>query len=334
MSTRQSVITSATRWLQDALSSVDGEVILTSPYLGFDTCHRVASASSGSAWPRRLMTSLDPSAVANGYLSIQGMRALIYEGVEIFHVDRLHAKCFVVGSRAMLGSANLTGAGLGSSASPNRELGVELDAEQAQEALEAIAGWPSRVVTAEDLDQLERDAKHLTRATPQSQAASLDAVSALQQAETLLADARDKRRTLWLKLEYGVPKRDGWRQPSYFASPKKGHPKKGRPSFLPGDLVFICAKETGDCYAVVEVTSEPEFQPDDFAAAVAEVRPEDLERWPWISRTRPRLVPDDLQELKLGELGVKGQALQNGHVRLKFDQFTAGVRALARLTSG
>ena len=35
--------------------------------------------------------------------------------------------------------------------------------------------------------------------------------------------------------------------------------------------------------------------------------------------------------LKLAELGIKGQSLQNGHIRLEFDQFTAGVRALARL---
>lgn len=39
-------------------------------------------------------------------------------------------------------------------------------------------------------------------------------------------------------------------------------------------------------------------------------------------------------ELKLKELGASGQALQNGHIRLKFDQFTAGVRALARLATG
>jgi hypothetical protein len=38
-------------------------------------------------------------------------------------------------------------------------------------------------------------------------------------------------------------------------------------------------------------------------------------------------------ELKLDELGVRGQGLQNGHVRLKFDQFTAAVRGLARLAS-
>ncbi|WP_345081200.1 phospholipase D-like domain-containing protein [Brachybacterium paraconglomeratum] len=328
MSAQGPLITSAANWLREALVQVDGDVVLTSPFLSYDVCRQVASAAEGSSRSWRLMTTLDPSAVANGYLSVQGMRALHQAGVEIRHVDRLHAKCFVVGTRAMLGSANLTGAGLGSSASPNRELGVELDLEQFHEALESITAWPSRIVSSEDLVQLEKDAQGLTSASSQSQAAPPDARSALQLAETLLADARDDDRTLWLKLEYGAPKRDGWREPSFFASPKKG-----RPGFRPGDLVFICAKESSDCYAVIEVTSEPEFQPEDYAAAVAVDRPGDLDRWPWVNRTAPRLVPDDLRELKLHELGVQGRALQNGHVRLRFDQFTAGVRALARLTS-
>ena len=37
--------------------------------------------------------------------------------------------------------------------------------------------------------------------------------------------------------------------------------------------------------------------------------------------------------LKLNELDVHPSGLQNGHVRLEFDQFTAGVRALARLAT-
>ena len=44
----------------------------------------------------------------------------------------------------MLGSANLTGAGLDSSVNANRELGVELDADQLEEARTMINAWPSR----------------------------------------------------------------------------------------------------------------------------------------------------------------------------------------------
>ena len=319
------VIANAHAWLVEALAQIDGPALLTSPYLSFDACDLVARAATTSSFPFVLVTTLDPSAVANGYLTVEGLERLLAAGVEVRHTERLHAKCFMVGSRAMLGSANLTGAGLGSSASPNREMGVELDNRQSEAARHLMAQWPARVVDDHDLDDLRERSRALTRVTL-TQDKPLDASSALQRAEQLLQDARDAGRGLWLKLEYGDPALEGWRRQSWFASPKKG-----RPGFTPGDLVFICAKATHDCYAVVEVASEPEHQPEFYAQWCAEHDPEALERWPWVNTTIPRFVPVDLMPLKLTELGVKGGGLQNGHVRLEFDQFTAGVRALARL---
>lgn len=151
----------------------------------------------------------------------------------------------------------------------------------------------------------------------------MDKDSALAHVEQLLIDALDETRTLWLKSEYGEPALDKWRSEWYF-----GSPAKGRPSIKPGDLVFICA-ETRDCYAVVEVTSYPELRPDDYRAD----RGEGPDRWPWVSRTTPRFVPDELLELKAHELVRSTGGLQNGHIRLKFDQFTNGVRSLARLVT-
>lgn len=70
-----------------------------------------------------------------------------------------------------------------------------------------------------------------------------------------------------------APPRDGRsRFRSWFASPKKGRP------FRPGDLVFVCAKDTHVCYTVVEVTSEPEYQPDAYADQTAVNRAEAFDR--------------------------------------------------------
>jgi len=321
------VLDNASDWLDAALSATDRDVILTSPYVTINICRLIANASRGSSASWKLITSLDPSAVANGYLSVQGLLLLLEAGVVVHHADRLHAKCFIVGTRGMLGSANLTGAGLGSSASSNRELGVELNADQVADARTIISSWPALPASRADLEELSTKAKHLTK-TGREQYDELNSASALQLAEKLLDDARDDARSLWIKLEHGEPALDGWRQESLFASPKKG-----KPGFTPGDLVFICAKDTHDCYAVVEVTSEPEFQPRDYLDLAATWEQDAAVRWPWVNRTRPRLVPSSLMELKLAELGVSGRGLQNGHVRLHFDQFTAGVRALARLAS-
>lgn len=314
-------------WLSEAMSSPDGPVLFSSPYLTYEVCRQLSDAARRSSQPFVLLTKLDPSAAANGFLSVQGLKLLLDAGVEIRHSVRLHAKCFILGSRAMIGSANLTGAGLGSSANPNQELGISLTIEQADAARLLIEAWPANVVAPADLEDVLSKANALGHAG-RAQDNRLDADSALQLAEQLLIDARDPQRSLWLKLEYGEPALDGWREETWFASPKKG-----RPGFRPGDLVFICAKDTRDCYAVVEVAGEPEYQPEYYADWTAANDVDALARWPWINTTKPRLVPHVLIELKLGELGVSGQALQNGHVRLKLDQFSAGVRALARLVT-
>jgi hypothetical protein len=321
------LIEHAHKWLNLALSALDGPVLLSSPYLTYDVCRQLSDAARRSPHPFVLLTTLDPSAVANGYLSVKGLQLLLDAAVEVRQTERLHAKCFILGSRAMIGSANLTGAGIGSSASPNRELGVSLALEQVDAARLLIAEWPAQVVVPADLEDLLKKAKDLGR-TGGVQNQELDANSALQLAEQLLLDARDPERSLWLKLEYGEPALDGWRNEAWFASPKKG-----RPGFRPGDLVFICAKDTRDCYAVVEIVGEPEYQPGFYVGWTAANDTDALSRWPWTNTTKPRLVPHSLMELKLEELGVRGQALQNGHVRLELDQFTAGVRALARLAT-
>jgi hypothetical protein len=316
------VHTNAADWLYKAIEDIDGDVLLASPYVSSDVCRRLAAAAKQSDPRWRLVTCLDPSAVANGYLSVEGLIELERSGVTVSHVDRLHAKTFIVGSRGFLGSANLTGAGLGSSKAANFELGVELGVAQVDGVRRAISTWPSRGVTANDLEKLLLQARQLTQAEAPA-SGDLDKDSALALMEQLLVDARDETRTLWLKSEYGEPALEQWRSEWYF-----GSPAKGRPSIKPRDLVFICA-QTRDCYAVVEVMSDPEFLPDDYRAE----RGEEADRWPWVSRTKPRFVPDALLELKAHELVRSTGGLQNGHIKLKFDQFTNGVRSLARLVT-
>ena len=269
---------------------------------------------------------MDPTAVANGYLSVEGLKALMENGVRVSLVDRLHAKIFVVGSRGFLGSANLTGAGLGSSAASNHEMGVDLTSSQVDAVRHNISAWPCRDATTADLQKLSVQARRLTEA-PSSASGELNRDSALALVENLLADARDDTRNLWLKGEYGEPALEQWRKDWFFGSPRMGNGKgEGQPSIKPGDLVIICA-QTRDCYAVVEVTSDPQKLPADYC----EARGDEALRWPWVSRTKPRFVPERVLNLKAQELVASTRGLQNGHMKLEFDEFTAGVRALARL---
>lgn len=133
-----SVYQKAADWLYEVIQDVSGEALLASPFLSYDVCKRLAAIAQQSDGSWTLFTCLDPSAVANGYLRVDGLAELKQAGVSVRHVERLHAKTFVVGERGFLGSANLTGAGLGSSVAANVELGVELGAAQVAAVRQAM----------------------------------------------------------------------------------------------------------------------------------------------------------------------------------------------------
>lgn len=315
------VVEHAGRWLEDALEADPGDVLLTSPYLSYAECARIARAAQESAREIILCTVLDPFAAAQGYLSVEGLRKLAAAGVALRHMDRLHAKCFIVGERGLVGSGNLTGAGLGYAAESNREIGVGLAPEQVADLRAAIGGWPAHVVSEVDLDHLEERARS-TSPLPGRAPAPADPTELRRAAEQVLLDAQSGERELWIKVEYGEPKPEAWLAPYFLASPKSG-----RPGFKAGDLVLICAGDTNHCYAIVEVTGEAEWKTD-IPMFRGQVRNEDaIERWPWINRTRPRLVPLHDVDYKKADLGLRAP-VRRGHMRLRMDQFTAAVRAL------
>lgn len=330
MTSQLRVLDTASDWLYSALADPDGDVVLTSPYLSYDVCRSIANAALGSSRTWTLYTTLDPFAVASSFLSVQGLVLMLNAGVEVLHVDRLHAKCFILGSRGMLGSANLTGAGLGSSVKVNRELGVELDSSQIEEARKTMSSWPCRPVSNGDLDDLAVQAKKLP--TPPPILRGQDDDSALLDVERLLADAREPERSLWVKVEGGAPALDQWRQEWRFANPgsKRGDKWIGEPSIKTGDLVFICATGTKDCYVVVEVTTDPELLPGDYVEWAAYREGEDSERWPWVNRTMPRLVPSSLIDFKYEDLRGGKKLPRGSRFRLSPEEFAAGVRALAQ----
>src|SRR5699024_979487 len=113
--------------LFEALESDSGQVTLASPYLSEPVALRLADLAERSRHELYLLTCLDPRAAANHYLSTAGLHRLLEAGVMIQDCPQLHAMAYVVGtSFAMIGSANLTGAGLGSAQVSNLELSVTL----------------------------------------------------------------------------------------------------------------------------------------------------------------------------------------------------------------
>lgn len=120
-----SLLTIAERELMDALRSASHRVSLASPFLSIRVAKQLADIANASTARRSLLTRLDAAAAAGGYLSTDGLRTLINAGVTIRHAPRLHAKVYLTDDRfGIVGSANLTGPGLGGFADPNLEMSV------------------------------------------------------------------------------------------------------------------------------------------------------------------------------------------------------------------
>ena len=84
----------------------------------------------------------------------------------------------------------------------------------------------------------------------------------------------------------------------------------------------MMALGTHECFAVVEVTSEPEHLPGDYVMYVTRVNPQAITRWPWVSRTVPRFVPTDPLHLTADAVGISRYAFRGGYKQLTVEQFT------------
>ena len=319
------VVTAADQLLFDHLEHATGDVLLVSPYLSYRVCERLAHLASAVPGAWTLVTCRNVAAVNTGHLNVPGLRRLLGAGVNLEHADQLHAKTYLVGDGfGLIGSANLTERGLGSAGQPNRELGVRLNADEIADTRAIILGWDRTPITSADLDQLEDEARQWSKPPRTRKQTTKPTISTV---DRLIADARDGRE-LWVKAEYGKRDPQHYQGPSTFASPS---PKR-RPSFKPGDLAIIYSQGIHACYAVVELTDEPTYDPEFLHSQGASA--EDSARWPWISHTIPRLIPESTAEVSSEEIGVSARALQNGHVRIDLAGFTAAVRALEDASGG
>ena len=314
-----SVLASIHEPLFSALADPAGDVLLAAPYITYPVAGRIARAAQGSPVGWRVISKRDPVAVRGGMLNVPGLRSLLAAGVAVSWAPALHAKTYLVGDDfGIIGSGNLTAPGTGM-ANPNAELSVRLTPDQIAQARAMMLAWALTDATWADLDLLEQEAEAYSKPPPPHLAAA-DSVALT--VDRLLSDARDPSRTLWVKAEHGQPDLTHWRGDSWFASPS---PRK-RPKIKPGDLAIIYAQQAHACYAVVEVTSDPIYDPTFLISQGA--TPADAVRWPWISHTRERLVPDTLVTVSREEISVEPGGLQNGHSRMTLAGFTTGVRRL------
>jgi phosphatidylserine/phosphatidylglycerophosphate/cardiolipin synthase-like enzyme len=124
-------------------SRAEDRIWLASPFLSKPVAEEiVAAVAESSAVERRLLTALVPGSVQTRVLDPAGLEALLDADFELSSVPNLHAKLSLIDSSwGLVGSGNLTNAGLGGKSYANVELGVTLDAAQIAMAAGYFAAW-------------------------------------------------------------------------------------------------------------------------------------------------------------------------------------------------
>ncbi|MCW2995066.1 MAG: hypothetical protein JWQ18_2561 [Conexibacter sp.] len=319
--------------LVHAARHASSRVELASPFLSRPVAAALAHALAGSTAPRlRMLTALDPRAVAAGALSLQALELLMDVRVEVRTIADLHAKLTLIDdSFALVGSGNLTGKGLGGGPGDNLELGVMLDAAQSAKASKLFSSW-WRVGHRVGATELRACAKAAARikippSLPPASGPSLGPGSgqAVQRA------ARRGRTGFWLKMLYhqdGDPHR--WTRNDWISSAHNfnagGDPSR-RPSFEAGDLLVVYSVGTGRCPDILEVTGPTTFDPGRVRQEAA--NPEDADRWGWVTPVaglhRQRLTRAPTLEV----IGVAPAAVrQKGHIVLSREQYGRAYRAI------
>lgn len=165
--------------LRQLLRSADRSVLLVAPFVKAPTLasHLTEVPSSAQI---ELYTRWRVEDVASGVTDTEVLPLVAGRGGSVRLVDDLHAKLFAVdATRALVGSANLTAAGLGTSARPNLELLVEMNGSDLLLPFILELRRRSRLATEEEAASIEAAAVQLRAKLPLTQAP--DAAAAVPQ---------------------------------------------------------------------------------------------------------------------------------------------------------
>lgn len=313
----------------ELLSNVEDantRVWLASPFLSHPIARELAEASSTDV-DRRLLTALVAGSVQVGALNPEALELLRSDGWEIRSIRNLHAKLSIVdGSWGLVGSGNLTNAGLGSTDKGNVELGVVLSPAQIAAASSIYAGWWREAddVTDEDLARFAAIHIRQPEKAPEMGVGPALEIGDPGDLEAILG-AHDPEQRFWVKANYHRRRPDGreWWHRKWISDWR-------RASYRKGDLILLYLGAEFDgprrCPAIVRVTGESRHAPE----FVAENDPEAGDRWPWVTDIECVFEVPIESGVPLDLFDVTPQGLQGGYKELGRPQFeTAASHLLA-----
>lgn len=322
------LVTYARTELLARIRGAEQRVWLASPFLSKPVAEEIVTAvEESSAGERRLLTALVAGSVQTRVLDPSALETILDSGFELCSVPNLHAKLSLIDtSWGLVGSGNLTNAGLGSEGRANVELGVFLDAEQIASAAELFARWwdgadpigASIIAKYALLPRLK-----LTPGQPDDYGTPVG-VGLPQSLEEILAEDELAAlgRGYWVKSNYQRHDDPTWWKRGWISDWRQA-------SYAIGDLIvlYLSAKDNGPaiCPAVVRVTEHSQFAPEWIAG---HGDPEAAQQWPY--RTMVELVGEVpiKSGARLEEFGLSGQSVQGGYCSITRQQFEEALRAM------
>lgn len=314
----------------EAVRAAKRRVWMASPFLSRPIAEElVESATASEAQEKRLLTALVAGSVQVGALSPKALKILATGDFELRSIRNLHAKASLVDSSwGLVGSGNLTNAGLGSTKVGNVELGVVLSAAQIEAAIRIYEGWWSeaKVIDAEELAWFAALPKTKTSGGqvergvgPALEIPDPDAL------EAILGDEhRAASRRYWIKANYHRRNEDGrgWWHRKWISDAK-------RASYKVDDLIllYLGAKFDGPrcAPAIVRVSEECEYNPG-FVSANGD--PEARDRWPYVTKVECVYEVPVERGVPLSAIDVSSSGLQGGRKVLSRVQFESGAQYL------
>ncbi len=112
-------------------------VLLAAPFVKRSVVETIVSKLDTAMTSFALITRWRPDEIQAGVSDVDVYEAVTGLGGSVYLLDNLHAKYYRFGQRCLLGSANLTKAGLGFTASSNLEILVETEFDASSAAFEA-----------------------------------------------------------------------------------------------------------------------------------------------------------------------------------------------------
>lgn len=328
------LVTFARTELFAAIRRAESSISLVSPFLSRPVADRLAAvADESNAASRRLITALNAFSVRAGVLDPSGLASMYYAGFEIRNVANLHAKVALVdGAWGLVGSGNLTNAGLGPDASEcharaNVELGVVLTHQQVAAASRLFEQWwaIARCVSREDISAYEalprfpRDRDRLADEVPEVEVPTNDAIESILVEPEAIAAARK----YWMKAAYfrRGQDADGWWLRGWISD-------RRRAPYRVDDLVVLYLGGDGSpqcCPAILRVLKEPR-EDADFVEHHGR-GPVDR-KWPFVTETQCVFDIPIRQAPRPEAFGIDPRSTQPGYRRLSRDQFEEAARAL------